>query len=168
MNVTNYITIDNFFSINTNTQESKRLQNETPLSSFCPIAEITLAEMLEFFKRQPRESLICATATVKFDRNLNYYEQLNKIERCIHKYKNDKSNRKIKYLGFHETTKGNLPHVHFIIFNAYKAPWDKAFKSLGRHNTNKLSFQPVKNTAKYLEYITKEYSVSDKFYHNFI
>lgn len=156
----NYITINNYFQ----NKNIPILDSESTLSSLSQKKAQTLTEIIEKFKNYPMDSLTAATITVKPNKNLSYYDQLYRIEKQLRVYDNDKSTKKTQYIGFHESTKGNLPHVHLLIYNAYHAPFSRAFGPLGEHNKNKLSFQKVKNIEKYIEYIKKEHIESNKYY----
>lgn len=162
MNVTyNYITIDNYFSSSNNA--SPMSESEIPLSSLSQKEAPKLSEILATFKNFPIESLVCGTITCQPNRTKCYYDYLRLIEKQLSEFKVKSKN--MKYLGFVEEKSGR-PHVHMILYNSYRKPWNDSFKILGRHNTNDKSYCPVKNTEKYLEYIMKEYNASDKYYHN--
>lgn len=153
----NYITINNYFKSTCDT--------ENPLSSVSPKKDPTLplTEILAYFKKLPKESLHACTITIPPNKCTNYYEKLFLIEKYLTKYRNEQPN--VKYIGFIEE-KSDRPHMHLLVYNAYKAPWVRIFKKLGSRNAHDDSFQKIKNTEKYIEYIIKEYNKSDKFYHN--
>lgn len=152
-----YITINNYYNGN------QKLESEKPLSSLSQPKE-TFSGLREWLLEQNPDSLTAATITVKPNKTLCYYDQVNRIEKALNQYNIDKSNKRVKYIGFMEDTKGGLPHMHLLIYNAYRAPFVRHFKPLGVRNGHDLSFQPVKNVLKYVEYISKEWSPSDKTY----
>lgn len=157
----NYITINNYFTTTSNTNKSELPCPHSPKKLYG-----TLAEIFTEFKSNPLDSLTAATITTKPNKVLSFYDQVYKMEKQLKQWETDNSNKRMRYIGFLEETKNGLPHIHLLLYNAYKAPWDRAFGCLGQHNKNKLSFQKVKNVEKYIEYITKDHTCSAKYYTN--
>lgn len=154
----NYITINNYFMP----------KSEDGVQFLSTPSPKKWQDLRDHFKSLPIAALTCATVTIGNKKILQkgFYEQVSEIEKSLRKYKAS-IGKKTKYLGFMEATKHGNAHLHMIIYNGYQNPFIKSFQRLGRHNRNDKSFMPVKNTEKYLEYITKEHTEANKYYHNF-